>query len=128
MAGILMDMDTGDPVIDPETGSTIPVDDNHAFKQVIYGLLNCRPGSELLNIYYGFDIVMAIRSSHLQDAELYIQSLLAEALDSKKEKLISNVNFIEVIRDGLVPGKMNVTIDLNSILGNHITLSQIIGD
>ena len=110
MTGFLVDVDTGNPVLDVETGLLIPVDDETAVKQIIYMLLNCQPGSEIMHPYYGFDLESALRLSDMEESEMFIETLLADALDPKKEKLISNVNYIKATRDGNDPRKMNVII------------------
>ena len=127
MAGFLVDMDTGNPVLDVETGNLIPVDDETAVKQIIFMLLNCQPGSEILHNQYGFDLETAIRLSGMEETEMFIESLLADALDPKREKLISNVNFIKATRDEIDPRKMNVTINLDTITGENISILETIG-
>jgi len=57
MVSFLVDMDTGNPVLDVNTGLLILVDDETAVRQIIFMLLNCQPGSELLHPYYGFDSI-----------------------------------------------------------------------
>ena len=128
MVSILVDMDTGDPVIDPDTGLTIEVDAETAIKQIIYGLLNCQPGSEMLNIYYGFDLESAVRLSDQVEAEMFIETLLADALDPMKERLISKVNFLKVERDGDDPRIMHVWVEITSITGESVTIESTLGD
>lgn len=128
MAGFLVDVETGNPVLDIETGKLIPVDDETAVRQIIFMLLNCQPGSELLHRYYGFDLETAIRLSGMEETEMFIESLLADALDPKKEKLISNVNFIKAVRDENDPRKINVTVNLDTITGENITILETIGE
>ena len=127
MTGFLVDVDTGNPVLDVETGLLIPVDDETAVKQIIYMLLNCQPGSEIMHPYYGFDLESALRLSDMEESEMFIETLLADALDPKKEKLISNVNYIKATRDGDDPRKMNVTINLNTVSGENINILETIG-
>lgn len=127
MTGFLVDVDTGNPVLDVETGLLIPVDDETAVKQIIYMLLNCQPGSEIMHPYYGFDLESALRLSDMEESEMFIETLLADALDPKKEKLISNVNYIKATRDGNDPRKMNVIINLNTISGENINILETIG-
>ena len=122
-----MDVDTGNPVLDVETGLLIPVDDETAVKQIIFMLLNCQPGSELLHKEYGFDLETALKLSDIEESEMFIESLLADALDPKKEKLISNVNYISAIRDETDPRKINVTVNLDTISGENITLLESMG-
>ena len=128
MAGFLVDMDTGNPVLDVETGLLIPVDDETAMKQIIFMLLNCQPGSEILHPEYGFDLETALRISDMEESEMFVESLLTDALDPKKEKLISNVNYIKATRDGVDPRKMNVIINLNTISGENITILETMGE
>lgn len=128
MAGFLVNVETGNPVIDIETGLLIPVDDETAIRQIIFMLLNCQPGSELLHRYYGFDLETALRLSGMDENEMFIESLLADALDPKKEKLISNVNFIRAVRDETDPRKMNVTVNLDTISGENITILESMGE
>jgi len=128
MAGFLVDMDTGNPVLDVETGLLIPVDDETALKQIIFMLLNCQPGSEILHPEYGFDLETALRISDMEESEMFIESLLTDALDPKKEKLISNVNYIKATKDGDDPRKMNVIINLNTISGENITILEVMGE
>ena len=127
MAGFLVDVETGNPVLDVETGLLIPVDDETAIKQIIYMLLNCQPGSEIMHPYYGFDLESALRLSDMEESEMFVETLLADALDPKKEKLISNVNYIKATRDEDDPRKMNITINLNSISGENINILETIG-
>jgi len=128
MAGFLVDVETGNPVLDVETGNLIPVDDETAIRQIIFMLLNCQPGSELLHQYYGFDLETALRLSSMEETEMFIESLLADALDPKKEKLISNVNFIKATKDETNPRKVNVTVNLDTISGENITILESMGE
>lgn len=128
MAGFLVDVETGNPVLDTETGNLIPVDDETAIRQIIFMLLNCQPGSELLHNQYGFDLETALRISHMEEVEMFIESLLADALDPKKEKLISNVNFIKATRDEIDPRKINVSLNIDTISGENITILESISD
>ena len=128
MVSILVDMDTGDPVIDLDTGLTVEVDAETAIKQIIYGLLNCQPGSEILNMYYGFDLESAIRLSDQADAELFIETLLIDALDPMKERLISEVTYLRAIRDEDNPRLMNVNISITTITGESIEIESTLGD
>lgn len=128
MVSILVDMDTGDPVIDLDTGLTVEVDAETAIKQIIYGLLNCQPGSEILNMYYGFDLESAIRLSDQNEAELFIETLLIDALDPMKERLISEVTYLRAIRDEDNPRLMNVNISITTITGESIEIESTLGD
>lgn len=109
-----MDLGTGDPYLD-ENGNTVEVEKTYAFSQIIDGLLNCQPGSELLNPFYGFDLNSAIRESSIPDSELFIESLIADALDPEKEKLISKIDMIQVWREN--NNTMKVYIAVTSIIG-----------
>jgi len=128
MVSILVDMDTGDPVIDLDTGLTVEVDAETAIKQIIYGLLNCQPGSEILNMYYGFDLESAIRLSDQADAELFIETLLIDALDPMKERLISEVTYLRAVRDEDNPRRINVNISITTITGESIEIESTLGD
>lgn len=128
MGGFLVDLDTGNPVLDVDTGLLIPVDDETAVRQIIFMLLNCRPGSEIMHPYYGFDLESALRLSDMNESEMFVETLLADALDPKKEKLISNVNYIKATRDITDPRKMNVTINLDTITGQNITIMESMGE
>lgn len=128
MAGFLVDVDSGNPVLDVDTGLLIPVDDETAVRQIIFMLLNCQPGSEIMHPYYGFDLESALRLSDMGESEMFIETLLADALDPKKEKLISNVNYIKATRDETDPRKMNVTINLDTITGQNITILETMGE
>lgn len=119
MTGILMDSETGDIVLD-ENNNTIEVDDSRAFKQIVDGLLHCDVGSEIFNSEYGFDLTTAIRESYTLDSALLIESLIVQALDKKKEMLISSLDYIEAVRDG---SDMNVTIVVTSILNDNVEIS-----
>lgn len=127
MGAILIDLNTGDPYLD-EKGNTVEVDDNKAFEQVLDGLFHCDPGSEPMNPRYGFDLKSALQDSYLEDAELFIESLVADALDDNNERLISKVELIEAERDGDDPSKMNVTIVVTSVLQDTIVLTEVIGE
>jgi len=109
-----MDLETGDPYLD-ENNNTVKVDSAYAFGQIIDGLLNCQPGSELLNPFYGFDLSTAIRQSSIPDSELFMESLITEALDPEKEKLISKVDMIQAWREN--NNTMKVYIAVTSIIG-----------
>jgi len=128
MGGFLINVDTGNPVFDIETGLLIPIDDETAVRQIIFMLLNCEPGSELLHPQYGFDLEAALRLSDMEESEMFIESLLADALDPKKEKLISNVNYIRAIKDKTDPRKINITVSLNTITGQNITILETLGN
>lgn len=117
MTGILMDNETGDPVLD-DYNNTIQVDDVFAFNQVIDGLFHCKPGSELLHQTYGFPLKEAIRNSSVMDSEMYIESLVVQALDSKLEKMIKNLDFVQATRED---NEMIVNVSITSVLDDTIT-------
>lgn len=119
MTGILMDLETGDPYLD-ENGNTVEVDDEFAFNQIIDGLFHCDVGSEILNPFYGFDLQSAIRESSVPNAELFIESLVADALNEKQEKLIAKVDMIQVWRED--NNTIKVYIAVTSVLGETITM------
>lgn len=112
-----MDMDTGDPYLD-EYNNTVPVDNDRGFEQIIDGLFNCETASELFNLYYGFDLRSAMRDTYSTESNMYLESLVIQALDPSHERLIEKVENIEVIRDG---GDINITIHVTSVLNNSIT-------
>ena len=114
MVGILMDLSTGDPYLD-ENGNTVEVTKKQAFNQIIDGLLNCQVGSELLNPFYGFDLNSAVRESSIPNSELFIESLVTNALDPEKEKLISKLDMVQAWRED--NDLMKVYISVISIIG-----------
>lgn len=122
MTSILIDMETGDPYLN-ETDNTVEVSQEDAFKQIINGLFNCQKGTEIMNPRYGFDLQTAIRESGQQNVEMFIESLVSDALQS--EQLIGNVNFVTATRtsDG-----MTVEIDVESVIGERIKLEEVIGE
>jgi len=124
MTGILMDEETGDPVLD-EYNNTIPVDNETAFQQIIDGALHCDVGSELMHLSFGFDLRSAIRESYGANSEMFIESLIVQALDSQKEKLISRLDYIKAVKD---ESNMKVNLTITSILGDTLDTSTIIGD
>ena len=109
-----MDLSTGDPYLD-ENGNTVEVDKKYAFNQIIDGLLNCQVGSELLNPFYGFDLNSAVRESSIPESELFIESLVTNALDPEKEKLIAKIDMIQAWRED--NNTMKVYISVISIIG-----------
>jgi phage baseplate assembly protein W len=127
MGAILIDLNTGDPYLD-ENCNTVEVVNNKSFEQVLDGLFHCDPGSEPMNPRYGFDLKSALRDSYLEDADLFIESLVAEALDDTQEKLISKVELIQAERDENDPSKMNVTIVVTSVLQDTVVLTETIGE
>lgn len=124
MVGILVDLRTGDPVIGDD-GDYIQVDDNYAFYQIITQLLNCQVGSEIWNMYYGFDLEEAIKLNSQGAPEQVIESLVADALDPAKETLIYSVDYIKGERDGQ---QTQVKISVKSRLGTLVNLTSTIGE
>lgn len=124
MVGVLLDLRTGDPVIGDD-GDYIQVDDNYAFYQIITQLLNCQVGSEIWNMYYGFDLAEAIKLNSQGAPEQVIESLVADALDPAKETLIYNVDYIKGERDGQ---QMEVKISVKSRLGTLVNISTVVGE
>lgn len=125
MTGLLLDMETGDLYLD-ENGKTVQVDDNRAFKQIIAGVLSCEKGAEILNPYYGFPLIDAIQNSGVGNSEMFIESLVADALDSRYCRLIGSVNYIKATQDDIDGRKMNVEISVTSITGENISFEETI--
>lgn len=117
---ILLDMETGDPYLN-ETDNTVEVSEEDAFKQVINGLFNCQKGTELMNPRYGFDLQTAIRESGQQNVEMFMESLVSDALQS--EQLIGNVNFVKAKRDG---DGIIIEIDIESVSGERVRFEEVI--
>lgn len=124
MPGVLIDLRTGDPIIG-EDGDYIQVPDNYAFYQIITQLIYCQTGTELWNIYYGFDLQTAIRLNSEGAPENIIEGLLADALDDQKEGLIFNIDYIKATRDGQ---QMSMKFAVQSKLGSIITSEMTLGD
>lgn len=124
MVGVLIDLRSGDPVFGDD-GDYVQVPDNYAFYQIITQLLNCQTGTEIWNIYYGFDLETAIRLNSEGAPENIIEGLIADALDDQKERLIFNIDYIKATRDGQ---KMSVKFAVQSKLGTIIALEQTIGE
>ena len=123
MGAILLDLNTGDPYLD-EKCNTVSINNKRAFEQVIDGLFNCDIGSEPMNPFYGFDLQSAMRETPVEGGELFIESLVAEALNERYEKLISSVDYIEAYRDG---SEMKVIIVVSSILQDVVETELSIG-
>ena len=123
MTGILLDRNTGDILLD-EKNNVVEVDNKNAFQQILIGIFNCDVGSELLNQAYGFDLARALRESYLEDAEMFIESLVMEALNPEKEKLLSKVNYIKATKNGR---EMDVTVQVTSIFQDVVTMEEAIG-
>lgn len=124
MPGILLDLRTGDPILG-EDGDFVTVENDYAFYQIINNLLNCQKGSEVWHYHYGFDLEEAIRINSSGAPTQVIESLMAEALDSQKERLIYSINYIKAERDGQ---QMRVKFSVQSRLGGIVTLNETIGE
>ena len=119
MPGILLDLRTGDPIL--ENGDYIEIEDNYAFYQIIDNLLNTQPGSEIWNVYYGFDLRSAVRLNSGGEPTEVIKSLLVDALDPAKERLIFAIDSIEAWRDGQ---QLRFKIAVQSKLGDIVILEE----
>lgn len=117
MGAILIDSNTGEPYLD-EYNNTIQVDNERGFQQIIDGLFNCELGSEPMNPFYGFDLKSAIREASFPNSEMYVESLVTQALNPQIEKLILKIEYIEAIK---VEKEMRVTIEVSSVLNDNIT-------
>jgi len=126
MGAILINLQTGDPYLD-ENFNTVQVNDEDAFRQVIDGLFHCQVGTEPMHPLYGFDLQSALRDSNVYEKEMFIESLVVDALSTEKEKLISSVDMVKAKQDEQNPKQVNVQIVVTSILANAITLEQQIG-
>lgn len=124
MPGVLIDLRTGDPIIG-EDGDYVEVSNSYAFYQLITQLLNCQTGTEIWNIYYGFDLQTAIRLNSEGAPENIIEGLLADSLDDQKERLIFNIDYIKATRDGQI---MSVKFAVQSKLGSIVTSELSLGD
>ena len=123
MTGILMDRNTGDILLD-EKNNVVEVDNKNAFQQILIGVFNCDLRSEILNPAYGFDLKRALRESYLQDSEMFIESLVIQALNPEEEKLISKVNYVKATRSGR---QMNVIVQVTSIFQDVVIMEEGIG-
>ena len=121
MPGVLLDLRTGDPIL--EDGDYIQIENDYAFYQIINNLLNCEVGSEVWNIYYGFSLMDAVRVNSSGAPVEILKSLLSDALDPKKEKLIYAINAIEAWRDGQ---QAHLKFSLQSKFGTTIELEETI--
>jgi len=113
MTSILIDLDSGDPYLD-EKNNVVYVSDSRGFRQIIDGIFHCEPSSEIMNPLYGFDLRTAIRESGTLNSEMFIESLVVQALDPSLEKLISKVTYVKAQKDG---NTMVVNVELISVLG-----------
>lgn len=121
-----MDSQSGDIYLD-EYNNTVPVGDDRGFMQVLDGLFRCDLNSEPMNPLYGFDLKSAMRESSVPDSEMFIESLVAQALNPQIEKLISKVDYIKAERSSTEERTMNVTIVVTSILNDTITSEIEVG-
>lgn len=117
-----MDLRTGDPIL--ENGDYIAVEDDYAFYQIITNLFHCQTGSEIFNIFYGFDLENAIRLNSGGSAPKVMESLVAQALNPNLERLIYVIDYIEAKRDGQ---EMNISFTVQSRLGTLASLIETIG-
>jgi len=124
MTAILIDSNTGEPYLD-EYNNTVQVDNERGFQQIIDGLFNCELGSEPMNPFYGFDLKSAIRESSFPNSEMYVESLVTQALNPQIEKLISKVEYVEAL---MVEREMHVTIEVNSVLNDNVTTNLNLGE
>ena len=127
MVGVLLDLRTGDPIIGDD-GDYVQVDDNYAFYQIIDNLLHCQTGSEVWNIYYGFDLESAIRLNSAGAPAEIIESLVADAIDPNKEQLIYKVDYLSAYRDEDNPQQMRIRLSVQSILGSIVSLEENVGE
>lgn len=126
MGAILINLDTGDPYLD-DFNNTVQVNDEDAFRQIIDGLFHCQVGTEPMHPLYGFDLQSALRDSNVYEKEMFIESLVVDALSTEKEKLISSVDSVIAKQDENDPKQVNVEIVVTSILANVVTLEEQIG-
>jgi len=119
MPGILLDLRTGDPIL--ESGDYIEVEDKYAFYQIIDNLLNTQTGSEIWNLYYGFDLREAIKMNSNGTPTEVVKSLLADALNPAKERLIYAIDSIEAWRDGQ---QLHLKMSVQSKLGDLIMIEE----
>lgn len=124
MGAILIDSATGEPYLD-EYNNTVQVDNERGFQQIIDGLFNCELGSEPMNPFYGFDLKSAMREGSYSESEMYIESLVTQALDPQIEKLISKVEYVEALQVG---NEMHVTIEVTSVLNDNVRTELNLGE
>ena len=122
MVAVLMDRNTGDVLLD-EKNNLVEVDNKNAFEQILIGIFHCDPRSELLNPSYGFDLKRALTESYREDAEMLVESLVVEAINPLKERLISNVGYVKATRNGK---QMDVVIQVTSIFSEQVVIKEII--
>ena len=125
MTAILMDLETGEPYLD-EKNNVVYVDNRRGFEQIIDGLFHCDVGSEVMNPGYGFDLKSALtETGSLEETELFIETLVIQALNPQYEKLINKIDYVKAERDE--NGDMDVVIAVTSILDDQITTELTIG-
>ena len=124
MGAILIDSNTGEPYLD-EYNNTVQVDNERGFQQIIDGLFNCELGSEPMNPFYGFDLKSAIREASFPNSEMYIESLVTQALNPQIEKLISKIEYVKADR---IEKEIHVTIEVSSVLNDNITTDLDLGE
>lgn len=120
---LLLDLRTGDPIL--RNGDYVRVEDNYAFTQIIDCLLFCQVGTEVLAPEYGFDLESAIRFNSEGAPTQVIESLLAEALDPLKEKMIESIDSLNVVRDGQ---ELDIELSVTSKIGTTTTLTETISN
>ena len=118
-----MDRNTGDILLDSKN-NVVKIDNKNAFQQILIGIFNCDLRSEVINPAYGFDLKRALRESYVQDSEMFIESLVIDALNPENEKLISKVNYLKASRSGR---QMNVTIQVTSLFQDVVIMEEEIG-
>lgn len=118
---ILLDLRTGSICFD-KNGNLIRVNNDYGFRQLLDNLFHTVVQSEILAPNWGFDLRNVIRKSHLPGIEMYIQSLVAEALDREIEPTIAEVNYIDVKKSLTEPRRMNIEISVRSVFDNTTTL------
>jgi len=124
VTSILVDLRTGDPIMG-EDGDFIKVDNNYAFYELITQLLYCQVGSEIWNLYYGFDLENAIKMNSRGEPEQVIESLVVDALDPQKERLIFTIDYVKATRIGQ---QVTVKFMLKSRFGSLITSEFNLGE
>lgn len=120
MTSILMDLDTGDLVLD-DNNNTIEIEREEAFTQILAGLLLCERGSEYWNPEYGFPLTQALRESYGEDVNMFIESLVVDTLNPQVCKLINKIDYVEAQKDG---NEVNVLISVTAITGEQITFEE----
>ena len=120
-----MNREAGDIYLD-EKNNVVYVNHERGFQQIIDGLFHCDVGSEVMNPSYGFDLQLAMREGSVEDSELFIESLVSQALSGQNEKLISKVDYVKAERQQ-ADREMHVDITVSSILDDQINTELTIG-